>query len=145
MPLLMSETSDGQTGHQVAKYASRTGAPSCSERRWVSPLRSVRAVGGGGGQGARQVVGGGQQVLAELLNGVGARVIGLALGAAPRVLRLGRVAQHLFLQRLVLGGQGLDMVDRRIGDVIDGVGRRLIVGHVQSFTRSRTWDSTRAV
>ena len=91
--------------------------------------RSLVGVGRRSVQGARQVVGHAQQVAGELLDGVGARVIGLALGPAAGVLGLGGVAQHLFLEAGGLGAQGLHLVRHGRRGAVVFFGRRLVFGH----------------
>ena len=81
------------------------------------------------GHGAVEDVGDAQEVAGELLDRVGARVVGLALGAALGVLGLGGVAERLLLQA---GGLGLQRCDLGFGGVgeefVGGVGR-VVFGH----------------
>jgi len=93
-------------------------------------LRTPASSPAGGAARARlQVVGGAEEVAGEFLDGVGARVVHLALGPALGVLGLRRIAQHLVLQALHLGAQGDDLVGGGVREFVDLFGRRLIVGH----------------
>jgi hypothetical protein len=71
-------------------------------------------------QGPLQRVRHRHQVAGELLDRIGAAVVGLAFGPAPAVLGVGGDAQHLVLQGDVLGSQQVEF-----GGVLGGV-----FGHV---------------